>query len=1031
MNESSRVISAMLAERLAWRLVVNRVCEGHLPRDEFSKIEAIADSEALVLGQLIATDDLEGVKQRCADQANSKVNFVFWDFGRHWEKRKGEGEDIHRAVFSLIADCIVLRHFLTTGLSNPDGEILGKDWQAALQSLREDSYSRIFAQIWRIYRSERADWGDWTKSCGNRAAAYRKAVRSFHPNKTEPSHSDAPGRSEHATEPENSGEVTGDRLPAKLERRLWGGFAQYAVADLHRIIRDREALSQDQSAAAWALARWYASEGNRERALDLISASRFADPSRNASRNVVLLESDCLIRLGRNREARSLLEKALSRKNSRKDSSLHLMCANTFVADRTPEADAHRLNHINMVFERHGFVPLEKASSDLPLTIDNLCAPSAAATDPSSVPKVSVLMPAFNAGPSIETAIRSVLAQTWRNLELIVVDDQSTDNTFEVAQWLASQDERVVALRHEKNQGAYPARNTALGLAKGEFITVHDADDWSHPQKLETEVRYLQQNPAIAAVYLSWARVTADLYFTGPWRSGGGLITTDLSSLMFRRDLAKAMGRWDNVTIGADTEFVSRIEEALGKDSVMGLHATVPLSFALQLETSLTRHGPTHARTIFHGVRREYREMATWWHRSGKFASPASPNALPAVRPFPVPRRINPNAEKTIRCDVLFVSDFNLIGGAFVSTMNYLLACIADGKKIAVFHWRRYDLEAAKPLNGRIRELAAQGKLEIVVAEDEVETEFVVVGYPVILEHEVDGAPKIKFKSFLVIVNQMANRLFSGGDVQYDPGVIRSVLTRLYGTEGTWVPISGLVRQLMEKDSRYPKPHFENWTPLIDVHAYCAQPLRWRGPIRSRPVIGRHCRDHYTKWPSTREAILQAYCAGMPCDVRLLGGAKKASAIMGETPRNWTVLEFDSVDVQEFLSDIDFFVHYPHEDYIEEFGRAVLEAMAMGVPVVLPPIFEGTFGSAALYAEPRDVWPLIDSIWRDEQEYLSRIEAGRHLVASTSGHDMLAARLQRIRVALENNDCGPAAAFIVPGISAVSCSSNSVSTRSE
>ena len=103
---------------------------------------------------------------------------------------------------------------------------------------------------------------------------------------------------------------------------------------------------------------------------------------------------------------------------------------------------------------------------------------------------------------------------------------------------------------------------------------------------------------------------------------------------------------------------------------------------------------------------------------------------------------------------------------------------------------------------------------------------------------------------------------------------------------------------------------------------------------------------------------------------------------------------FGARDVKEFLSDLDFFVHYPHENYIEEFGRAPMEAMAIGVPVILPPVFKDTFGTAALYAEPDDVWQLIEMLWRDEAAWTARVKAGRDFVIRNCSYASFGPRIK-------------------------------------
>src|SRR3990167_9420175 len=90
-------------------------------------------------------------------------------------------------------------------------------------------------------------------------------------------------------------------------------------------------------------------------------------------------------------------------------------------------------------------------------------------------PVVSVVMPTFNLARLLERALRSALDQTYDNLEIIVVDDASSDDTPDVVKTV--QDERVRYIRHETNRGGSAARNTGIRIATGEFIAFLDDDD--------------------------------------------------------------------------------------------------------------------------------------------------------------------------------------------------------------------------------------------------------------------------------------------------------------------------------------------------------------------------------------------------------------------------------------------------------------------------------------------------------------------------------------------------------------------------
>src|SRR5687768_4619560 len=104
------------------------------------------------------------------------------------------------------------------------------------------------------------------------------------------------------------------------------------------------------------------------------------------------------------------------------------------------------------------------------------------------MPEVSVVVPAFNAAETIQAAIQSVSAQTFQDLELIVVDDGSTDGTADVVKRLAP---NAVVIT-QRNAGPGAARNAGIARASGRFVGFLDADDLWFPNKLEHQIRYFE-----------------------------------------------------------------------------------------------------------------------------------------------------------------------------------------------------------------------------------------------------------------------------------------------------------------------------------------------------------------------------------------------------------------------------------------------------------------------------------------------------------------------------------------------------------
>lgn len=113
---------------------------------------------------------------------------------------------------------------------------------------------------------------------------------------------------------------------------------------------------------------------------------------------------------------------------------------------------------------------------------------------------ISILMPTYNVEKFVEEAVQSILVQTYKNFELIIVDDCSTDETFEILQRLATEDDRIRLFRNKVNSKICKTLNRAFAHAKGEFICRMDGDDVSTPERLEVLKEFIDKHPDVSLV---------------------------------------------------------------------------------------------------------------------------------------------------------------------------------------------------------------------------------------------------------------------------------------------------------------------------------------------------------------------------------------------------------------------------------------------------------------------------------------------------------------------------------------------------
>jgi len=347
-------------------------------------------------------------------------------------------------------------------------------------------------------------------------------------------------------------------------------------------------------------------------------------------------------------------------RNGRTDLAMEVALAHASDAERSavdllratlvPDDDAAWLSHVNKYVEQFAIAPIRLRPGKEPRFLRLDATPTRTV---SNGPVVTVIMSAFNAESTLEFAAGSILRQSWQPLELIIIDDHSSDDTWQIAQRIERLDSRVKTYRNSVNVGPYVSKNLALRIATGAYITCQDADDWAHPERIEKQVEAMRGNGGFAPACVSRClRVDRNGAFTGFTRVGrqsddGALQTAHVTCMIESGFMRRQVGYWDSVRFGADGEMLERLERILG-DRFLNIRQLSLL--ALDGPTSLTNHS-VHGISRISGLsptRRAYRDGWRQWHET---LSPdnAYIDFPQTVRPFLAPAECAVSPDEVLR----------------------------------------------------------------------------------------------------------------------------------------------------------------------------------------------------------------------------------------------------------------------------------------------------------------------------------------------------------------------------------------------
>jgi hypothetical protein len=606
----------------------------------------------------------------------------------------------------------------------------------------------------------------------------------------------------------------------------------------------------------------------------------------------------------------------------------------------------------NAPFVERGLDPMRFEATESPFDTVRTDAPAGSVDGP----LISIVMPVWSPTESLLTATRSILEQTWANLEIILVDDHSPAGFEDVFERATALDDRVTYHRMPVNGGAYRARNHGLSIARGEYLGIQDGDDWSHPRRLERQMAEFA-DPKVVATLSKAIRLHTDLYIT---RVGSLAFAHSAPSLLMKREVFDALGPFDLMRKGADTEYIERIATVYGLPSIVNLK--VPLSLYQLTGGSLSRedfrpswHRP--ARATYHSAFRH-------WHAKIAAGLTSPHSSLPdGRRAFPAPPDMEGTDYADLAPDVVVLTDPRPGPLAHAGAAAEVAAIAGAGMTVGV---ARAD---ALRFSSRQRHYPRADLLELMYQRV---TDWALLGAPmtpgVLLVRDVDllalprSADAVAMRPRTVAV--VADRLPAAGTaprVSWDPVHVESVVRTMFDVDVQWVPASAEIAAAITASGAGGTVHPPRLMQVV-------RPARFpRRLLPGTPVVGIVDAATEALEIADRRRVVDVLPDAV--DVRVLE-AEPRRRVRSDALSFATA----GIGTSAFLDLCDVVIVPPTKVPGATLLRPALEAMSRGCVVVADPALRPLLGGAALYLDDVDA-AAIAALTADPDRYAAQQQA--------------------------------------------------------
>jgi UDP:flavonoid glycosyltransferase YjiC (YdhE family)/glycosyltransferase involved in cell wall biosynthesis len=349
----------------------------------------------------------------------------------------------------------------------------------------------------------------------------------------------------------------------------------------------------------------------------------------------------------------------------------------------------------------------------------------------------------------------------------------------------------------------------------------------------------------------------------------------------------------------------------------------------------------------------------------------------------------------THRFDLVVAGDARFAGGTSTATAAELRAAAAAGLRCGFLPFRGPVTTKPQYFHPKIRRLLDNGSVAWLETEEDAECNLLLAEHPLVFTRTPTRPVRLKPQAIVCVLQHPP---FDGtGAPQYQLPAIERTLARLFGAQVFFAPIGPVVRAQIASLSGSSTVSLTRYDlhNLVEISDWAPRQSRAPGP---RAILGRHSRPDPLKWPDLREEIQLAYPEDPDFTVRILGGPPPQERLPA-VPKNWEIIPFGQMDVGDFLCSLDFYVYFHSRRWVEAFGVALAEALAVGLVAITDESFKPLFEDGAVYAQPSEVGSVIRSFLNDPSRYEMQSRRARALVErkfSTSNY------LQRFRALLED-----------------------------